>query len=73
MQAINEEIEQNPGLIEKPIDGKDTLRCTSSYGLYDDCLTQKYIAILRLVLSYLYNRCNLTVAMSRLQMKEWQF
>ena len=49
IEALEQEVSYNPGLITKPMDGFDTFTCMSSYGLYDDCLTQKYLKILTFV------------------------
>ena len=46
IEAIREEVNQDSGLLEKPVDGADIWTCISSYGVWDDCLLQTYIQIL---------------------------
>ena len=46
MQAITQEVSYNGKLMPKPIDGRDIYTCISSFGVWDDCLAQKYVKIL---------------------------
>ena len=46
MQAIIEEVSYDGKLMPKPIDGRDIYICVSSFGVWDDCLAQKYVKFL---------------------------
>jgi len=52
LKAIEEEVSYNGNLMTKPIDGRDIHTCVSSYGVWDDCLAQKYVKILSFASTY---------------------
>ena len=46
IQAIEEEVSYDGRLMTKPIGGRDIYICISSFGVWDDCLAQKYVKML---------------------------
>jgi len=56
MQAIIEEVSYDGKLMPKPIDGRDIYICVSSFGVWDDCLAQKYVKFLSYASTYVEAR-----------------